>query len=472
MKKIYLLLLSVVLMLSTSAVAQNFRTGYFLDGYMYKYQLNPAFQGERGFIALPVLGGVSFGVETNMALNNFIYPAADGTLQTFLHPDISADAFMGRIKDVNAINENLDLTLLALGFRAKKTYHTIDISLKESVSTSIPGDIFRFMKSGGSNNDPVYDLSTLSTNLNSYLQAAYGFSFKIKDVASIGIRAKFLLGVASLQSNITDLRLSMNQDKWTVNAGGEIIASSMMSGMLNSQNGEIDLTASLMDLAKTPSMGAAFDFGVSVDFLKHFTFSASVLDLGFIHWKNASKFVYGPASWEYDGFENISINGAGDQLEDTINEKLDELVGIFEFKDPEQIAKHTQMLGFTSLMGLEFRLPFYTRISLGALGTHRFEGDRSWTEGRFSLNYAPFRWLSLSGNYAISTFGESYGAALNLHPKGFNLFLGVDSFKPLLNLTPQLIPIDEINTNLKVGLTFPFGKYNGRYPKKDKVGKE
>jgi hypothetical protein len=39
-------------------------------------------------------------------------------------------------------------------------------------------------------------------------------------------------------------------------------------------------------------------------------------------------------------------------------------------------------------------------------------------------------------------------------------------------VTPQFIPIDEINTNLKVGLTFPFGKYNGRYPKKDKVGKE
>ena len=137
------------------------------------------------------------------------------------------------------------------------------------------------------------------------------------------------------------------------------------------------------------------------------------------------------------------------------------------------MEKYQQRLAFTSLLGLEFRLPFYTRMSLGVLGTHRYDGPRSWTEGRFSLNYAPFRWLSLAGNYAISTFGHSYGAALNLHPKGFNLFVGVDSFKPILNVTPQMIPIDEINTNLKFGITFPFGKYNGRYPKKEKtIGKE
>ena len=472
MKRIYLMLISVAMILSTSAAAQNFRTGYFLDGYMYKYQLNPAFQGERGFIALPVLGGVSLGVESNMALNNFIYPAEGGTLKTFLHPDISADTFMNRIKDINTVQENLDLNILALGFRAKKTYHTIDISFRESINTSIPGDIFRFMKSGGSYADPVYDLSTLSTSINSSLQAAYGFSIKIKDVASIGIRAKFLLGLASFQSNITDLKLSMTQDKWMVNASGNVIASSMLSGILQNNEGDIDITAALMEMAKTPSMGAAFDIGVSVDFLKHFTISASVLDLGFMQWKNASKFNYGPASWEYSGFDNISIEGAGENLESTLNAKLDELVGIFKFDDPEQVDKYTQMLGFTSLLGLEFRMPFYTRLSIGALGTHRFEGDRSWTEGRFSLNYAPLRWLSLVGNYAISTFGQSYGAALNIHPAGFNLFVGLDSFKPLLNVTPQFIPIDEINTNLKVGLTFPFGKYNGRYPKKDKVGKE
>lgn len=470
MKKLYSTL-TILLISAVGVFAQNFRTGYFLDGYMYKYQLNPAFQGERGFIALPVLGGTSVGFETNLSMSTFLYPS-DGVLKTFLHPDITDEQFMNKIKKSNPISENLDLNLLALGFRAGKTYHTIDFTLRESLNTSLPGDLFRFMKVGGADGNTVYDMSALSVSLNSYIQAAYGFSFKIKDIASIGVRAKFLLGAANLQTELNELQLSMNQDKWMVNAGGNIIASSMLGAMLQDE-AEFDPMTELQGLLKSPSMGAAFDVGVSVDFLKHFTISASVLDLGFINWKGHSKYNFTQGSWEYTGFDDISTEGSGEVIEDQLNAKLDDLAKLFQFNDPEMMEKYQQRLAFTSLLGLEFRLPFYTRMSLGVLGTHRYDGPRSWTEGRFSLNYAPFRWLSLAGNYAISTFGHSYGAALNLHPKGFNLFVGVDSFKPILNVTPQMIPIDEINTNLKFGITFPFGKYNGRYPKKEKtIGKE
>lgn len=475
MKKLYITF--AMLLFASLAFGQNFRTGYFLDGYMYKYQLNPAFQGERGFIALPALGGISVGVETNLALSTFLYPS-DGVLKTYLHPDITDQQFMNKIKKSNPISENLDLNLLALGFRAGKTYHTLDFTLRQSLNTSLPGDVFRFMKVGASDGNTVYDMSALSVSLNSYLQAAYGFSFKIKDIASIGVRAKFLLGLAHAQSNLSELQLSMNQNKWMVNAGGNIIASSMLGNMLQNTSDDIDILSELTAIMKTPSMGVAFDAGVSVDFLKHFTISASVLDLGFMNWKNSYEYRYDSASWKYTGFENIPVDGSGESIEDQLNAKLGELGDIFQFKDPETISKHQQKLAFTSLLGLEFRVPFYTRIAFGVLGTHRYDGPRSWTEGRFSLNYAPFRWFSLSGNYAISTFGQSYGAAINLHPKGFNLFVGLDSFKPLLNVMeieqmPKFIPIDELNTNIKVGLTFPFGKYNGRYPKKEKaVGKE
>lgn len=468
MKRLYLAV--AMLLMAAGAFAQNFRTGYFLDGYMYRYQLNPAFQGERGFIALPIIGGTSIGAETNLGMSTFLYPAPDGSLYTSLHPDISNEEFMKKIHKSNPLRANGDFNLLALGFRAKNTYHTLDVSLRGDVNTSLPGDFFRFLKVGGSDGNTVYDFSNLSVSANVYAQAAYGFSIKIKDFMSVGLRAKFLMGMANVESNLTDLQLSMNQDKWMVNASGQIIASSIAGGFM--QGEEMNVLNELKAVFKSPSMGAAFDLGVSVDFLKHFTVSASVLDLGFITWKNPVRFNYGPATWEYTGFENISTGGSGENIDEQLDQKLDELTALFNFENPEQMDKYTQKLGFTTLLGLEFRMPFYDKLTIGALGTHRFEGPRSWTEGRFSLNCAPMRWLSLSANYAISTFGQSYGAALNLHPKGFNLFLGLDSFKPLFNMTPQFIPIDEINTNLKFGITFPFGKYNGRYPKKEKAAKE
>ena len=104
MKRLYIVLAALILAFP-SMYAQNFRTGYFLDGYMYKYQLNPAFQGERGFIALPAIGKVSVGLESNMALGSFVYPTSDGTLITALHPDVSAEDFLKNIKKENLMQK-------------------------------------------------------------------------------------------------------------------------------------------------------------------------------------------------------------------------------------------------------------------------------------------------------------------------------------------------------------------------------
>ena len=78
------------------------------------------------------------------------------------------------------------------------------------------------------------------------------------------------------------------------------------------------------------------------------------------------------------------------------------------------------------------------------------------------------RWFSLAANYAVSDLGHSYGAALNLHPKGFSIFLGTDSYRPFTSFAPNMIPLNDVNTNLVFGMNFPFGKYNGRFPKKEK----
>ena len=88
MKKLSLIIVTLLFTV-TGALAQNFRTGYFLDGYMYKYQLNPAFQGERGFIALPAVGGTSLGVESNLSFGTFVYPQGD-QLVSFMHPSVSS----------------------------------------------------------------------------------------------------------------------------------------------------------------------------------------------------------------------------------------------------------------------------------------------------------------------------------------------------------------------------------------------
>ena len=84
-----------------ASAQQNLRTGYFLDGYIYKYKMNPAMAPERGFFALPVMGNIGLGVETNLGLSTFVYPTSQGGLTTFLSPRVSSEDFLKNIADNN-----------------------------------------------------------------------------------------------------------------------------------------------------------------------------------------------------------------------------------------------------------------------------------------------------------------------------------------------------------------------------------
>ena len=463
MKKIYILIAFALTSLTVSA--QNLRTGYFLDGYSYRYQFNPALQGERGFIAMPIFSQLSFGAETSIAIKDFIYKTNSGTLATFLHPDVSDAAVMKNLGHDALASANLDLNLFGLGFRAKKSYHTLDLSLKTHVDMTIPGDIFKFMKVGASDGNAVYNLSNLGASANLYAQLAYGFSRRFKDKFNIGIRVKALMGVASIRSDINDLSLKMDKDQWVVNANGSAQFSSIPAKLITGEDEDV-LLNELTSLYKAPNLGFAADLGFSVDVLKYLTISASILDLGFIGWNDTRIYSLASEPWVYNGFDLSE----SETLDDQFSSKLNELGEIFNFGEitPEVKSKYIQRLAMTVHAGIEARLPFYERLSAGILATHRFNGPHSWTEGRFSINWALLRWLSFAANYAISDYGHSYGAAMNLHAKGFALFLGTDSFRPITSVSPNMIPLNELNTNIVIGANFPFGKYNGRFPKKVK----
>ena len=466
MKKIYLSVLLAMSVLTLSA--QNLRTGYFLDGYSYRYQFNPAFQGDRGFIALPILSGLSFGAESTLAVKDFIYPTSSGTLGTFLHPDVSDAEVMKNLGQRTMLNTNIDMNLFGLGFRAKKTYHTFDVTLKGNANVTLPGDIFRFMKVGASDGNAVYNLADLSLSSDVYAQVAYGFSRRFLDMFNVGIRLKALMGVASARTNVRNLSVSMNSDQWMVSADGSASFSSLYSTLMSGEEMEMD---QIMNMTASPDLGFAMDMGVSVDLFKYLTLSASILDLGSIGWKNSTIYNLTNDPWVYNGFD-LSADGSAN-IEDQLNGKLDELAGLFNFEEltPEKVKKNKQKLAMTLHVGAEARLPFYERLSAGILASHRFNGSHSWTEGRFSVNWALLRWFSLAANYAVSDFGHSFGGAVNLHPKGFSIYLGTDSFRPLTSFSPDMIPLNELNTNVVFGINFPFGKYNGRFPRPEKAEK-
>ena len=67
-------LFSVVLFaLATTMGAQALRTGYFMDGNIYRHRLNPALSSTRGHVSSPLLGGIQITTMGNVGVGSFLY---------------------------------------------------------------------------------------------------------------------------------------------------------------------------------------------------------------------------------------------------------------------------------------------------------------------------------------------------------------------------------------------------------------
>ena len=89
------------------------------------------------------------------------------------------------------------------------------------------------------------------------------------------------------------------------------------------------------------------------------------------------------------------------------------------------------------------------------MSTTRFQGVYTWNEERISANISPVKWFELGANVGVGTMGASFGWMINLHPRGVNLFMGMD--RMLGKISKQGIPLRS-NADFNIGINFPLGK--------------
>lgn len=478
MKKILYTIMTIAVSLSfisTAFAQQNLRSAYFLDGYTYKYKMNPAFAPERGFFSLPAISSISVGAETNVGLSDFIFTTPGGGLTTFMNSSVSSQDFLGGIRDMNRVNANVNTNILAFGFRTGKAFHTVDLSLRADAGVRIPKTLFSFLKDGASSGSTAWDISGVGARVDSRLELAYGYSRPLNDWINIGARVKFLVGLARADVMVDELDLNASGTRWSATTHGTAEVSGPMSfgtkGGKEIDFSNIAMPESFADFTSALSYGAALDLGASFDILDFLTASVAVTDLGFISWAGTTTAQMPGGTWTYDGLGAIDT-GDGSSLGDQFSAIGDELLEMLKLEKTGDNLKKSRGLAATVHVGVEAMMPFYKRLTFGLLGTQKIDGPYSWTEGRISANVAPVNWFSAALTAAVSTYGSSVGGVINLHTSGFTLFAGVDSFLPLMNVTPQFVPVGKINTNVSFGIHATFGKAVGKYRDMKKKEKE
>lgn len=466
MKK-YILSVLIALFAITTTKAQTLKSGYFLDGYFYRHQMNPAYGNERKYFSFPLFGNTNISAESNVGLSTFIYPSNNPKydLTTFLDPQISSNEFLNGLKNKNKFGINMNMQILSIGFKARNGYATIDLGLKSQLNALLPKDLFAFIKNG-MNPEGVtnYELNNFGINTSSYLELAVGFSRNIiNDKIRVGGKAKILIGAAYANIFYKDMSVSLSQDKWKIETDGYAdMAIPSVGFKTEMRNGKQQVSGFETGGGFAPAgMGLAFDLGATYEVIEDLEVSLAIQDLGFMKWSNVSK-AKSDSQYEFNGFNNIAVDKDDTENYDqnSINAQFDNLANdlkdaFFIYSDGEKTSIK-KALSATLNIGASYKMPFYKGLSFGFLSSTRIAGKYSTSEGRFYANVTPIQWFDASINYAISSYGSSFGWIINFHPKGFNFFVGSDS--QIFKVSPQFIPIKRINANICMGINFPIGE--------------
>lgn len=479
---------------SALAQTQSSRSAYFLEGSTYRHELNPAFIGERGYFSFPALGNLDFGVQSTAGIGSFLYKLPDGRLTTFMHESVSGQEFVDGLPNRFKLGADVNENIFSLGFHAWGGFNTLGISIKSDTRVNVPSELFKFMKLGmASETGSQYIVNGLNMMSTNYAEIAFGHARTINNHLTVGAKLKALVGLAKANVRIDKLTITASQDAWTITPqGAELYASA--KGLIVPTKGEtgnyqkddyiLDANGNRTDQLKTGTDqqidydGVDFDdknigptgFGLALDLgavykLGDWQFSAALLDLGFIGWKNTVK---GTMSndFEFSGFENIAVKdteGNANSLENQSDALLDDLKDMAKFTKEADGMKRTTALAATLNFGAQYTLPAYDRLNFGLLSTTRLQGKHTWTEARLSANVSPLSGFEASVNYALSNFGSAAGLMLNFHPRGFNFFVAADV--PLGKLEPAYCaPIGRAALNVNLGINFTFGsKYKRQY---------
>lgn len=434
-----------------TAAAQESATGYFLENYNMRWQMNPAMGNRNGYVGFPALGNLIAGVSGNFNVTDVIY-SHQGKTVLFTNPNISAEEVLGNLHDTNRLSQNLKLNVLQVGFKAFGGYNNIAINVREGLNVDLPKSIFSLLKEGITNKD--YDITNLRVRAKAYAEIALNHSRDIKWVPGLraGVSLKALLPVAYGEANFNELHLDLQPDNWRAIANAEMKLG--MKGIryetdVNDRTNHRYVSGvNTDDLKYSPNgFGFAIDLGATYEW-KDFVFSLALTDLGMINYSNVElASTNGTKSFETDNH----VIGIGDHGEGWDN-LVDDLSRLYELDDMGTQSLNTGLEGNLRL-GVDYKFPYYQKLHFGFMNTTNFNTIVPTTEFRLSANVEPVKGVAVAVSGAAGTFGANWGFLLSLGNKGFNFNLGMDY--AALKMDKNHIPLDT-NFDIHFGINFPF----------------
>ena len=459
MKRHYIILVIYILIMCVNASAQNLHTGYFTNDLLYRHEMNPAFDNEKSYFSIPMLGNVNaktmgnFGYE-NVIRDNPLYPNhSDKELTTFMNPYLS-DQLKGFSTGNNKVNAQANVTVLSAGFKKFGGYNTVELNVRAMAYGKIPYELLEMAANTSNKNYQIGDIAFMAQ---SFTELAFGHSRQINERLRLGAKAKVLLGIEQASVEMSDVTADLiSQDKWTVR--GDAQAHVSMKGFkYKSEVKEYDSRSSSyqrinnvdFDGVGISGFGLGVDLGGIYQLSDDIQLSASLLDLGFISWSNDMYATNLEKEFVFDGFHDVDfIKDKPNHATHQVDKYADQVSDFYNLKDMGDKGSRMTTLGATINLACQYTIPSYRQLKLGALSSTRLQGKHTWTEARVSANIEPLAWLNGGVSIAANSYTTSLGWIVNIHPKNFNFFIGMDHL--MGKFSKEMIPLSS-NASLSMG---------------------
>lgn len=371
--------------------------------------------------------------------------------------NLDLDGVYDQLKRNNLTGINLSYTPVFAGYRRGEHYFNFSVSERAGLNVSFPRVLGSLALYG--NNGFIGETArvrNLRVNAMYFREYAAGYSYEYDQFTRLGVRARILFGKAGIRTARSRLDLVTGEDAFHLLATGDVrLNASFPMAITQDATGNIT-GAEWVDLEWIPlalnrkNPGIGFDLGMIHEYTDELTFSASLLDLGFIRWGTNLNTLSGALEFNFEGFEP----DAGLTTRTNLNDIIDSLVNTASIElsqDP-----YLQILPASLIVGAEYRMKEW--FSVGAVSRTTFVNGFIQPSLSFIGNVSPHEHLHASVAWSYMNHSLKHiGFSIAYTGKEMQVFLLSE------NVLGYFQPFDTRTLHLQFGMSLMFGCPRNRW---------
>lgn len=436
-----------MLMASTVSFSQTNLTMYYLRDIPQTLQMNPSiFNNNKVHVSLPFLP------TPNLELYNSGFKYSDFIkLDDNDVPYLDLDNGIGKMAGLNFMSFETRFNLIQVGVRVKKNYFSFGINEKINFKFGYPKDLFVLVKDGNANlEDGLADLSGFGIDFTHYREYAMNYSRELDDKWTVGGAVKYLYGMENIRTKRSGSTLTTDPLDYELTAHSDFLINTSGLPDLMSDSGDFEDPFDDMKtyLLGRKNRGLAMDLGATYKFSNDITLNATVLNLGYIRWKNDVHGYYqDDANFAFEGVDISEFFLARDTVSEDVSGALDEIVDtiVNTFEVQENLSHYTSYLSPRIMLGAEYKIN--EKVYAGALFTTEFFKGRMRPSFTLSSNFRVSKLFSAAVSYSmINRSYNNLGMGFNFNFGPFQLYMVSD------NVLAAIMPYHMKHFNLAFGL--------------------